>query len=110
MPKTDIGNIADHLHVPIPIDHIKISPALIETKGGETLVWGLRLWRAEQSGAEQRETSELIWALYIPVMVDFFAVEVEIQNHEWYSTKVNSYLTDFMRVAWNAVITTCMGS
>ena len=46
------------------------------------------------SGAEQRETSELI-----PVMVDFFAVEVEIQNYECYNTKVNSYLTDFMGVA-----------
>ena len=45
-------------------------------------------------------------------MVDFFAVEVEIQNYEWYNTKVNSYLTDFMGVAWNALslITTCMGS
>ena len=45
-------------------------------------------------------------------MVDFFAVEVEIQNYEWYNTKVNSYLTDFMGVAWNdlSLITTCMGS
>ena len=26
--KTDIGNIADHLHVPIPIGNINIGPAI----------------------------------------------------------------------------------